>query len=752
MADEQIRISIGAVENASLDRVFGNVRRKATRAAKDVSQAFARGSKEWADSHTRVKSAAAQAATSVAKSARQAAGEETRAAKSASKERESAEKAWSKAFEQESKRRLRFSQMELRQRTRDHKASIRAQLMEERRAQRESARTARQGERDARRHASRLSHRATRFFWPNAPMLDVGRRVAGDIARGVGIDTSLSSQVQNTMDARGTAAYLSNVARRPDGSRRSTDEFMDMGSNLVKNYGVKGGINAALGGAQRFFAQRGDMSGFDALSGDLAKRSVTYNVGFEDLSHTAAKFDSALANVEQFKNDDASRWKAVLGLVNNAIEQGNVGSIEIEDMAKEIPKLSGIAGMVGGDIGTNLKELMAIAQLAERGPAKNAASAGTFTQNFALDLPKRAQAFKDIAGINLFDDQGQLKNLQSVILDTMAATEKGGVVDGAQLNQVEMLNKLLPNKRSFLALQEFVNVFRGAGGGEKGLDAIRGEFQKFSGGKLAESKLDEDFKNAAKAGAPEMEKFNEALREITGAISGDFIKAVVANKDELIGIAETLGSLATWMVENPKVAIGGALVAAIGRSGIETAFRAGIERALLGSSGGIGAGAAAGLKGALGMAAPAIAVAAGAAIAAAFGYGIQQFHTATTGDDRSLFSWENIKKDLSDFNEMATFSAEKKRAQGSDALSKVLGSEVSASGTVRKVGQRGFADDIGSLFGRNPELNQRSLGGDASTGPQLAELKSSIDKMSAKLSGTLNVNVKNPQTPTQVKQ
>src|SRR5690606_36323699 len=138
-----------------------------------------------------------------------------------------------------------------------------------------------------------------------------------------------------------------------------------------------------------FVEQRGNLTGTRVLSEELFKRSVATGTSAEDVLRSAAKIDSALASQDAFKDDD-KRNRAILQLIDNFMRQGKLGSIEFDEVAKQVPKLSGIAAQFSGDITKTITQLMALTQLAERGPAKNAATAATFAQNFALDILKRA--------------------------------------------------------------------------------------------------------------------------------------------------------------------------------------------------------------------------------------------------------------------------------------------------------------------------------------------------------------------------
>ncbi len=58
--------------------------------------------------------------------------------------------------------------------------------------------------------ARRTSHRATRFLMPEAPIGSMVMRGLGDVARGLGVDTSISSLIGRGVGIESAATNLSN--------------------------------------------------------------------------------------------------------------------------------------------------------------------------------------------------------------------------------------------------------------------------------------------------------------------------------------------------------------------------------------------------------------------------------------------------------------------------------------------------------------------------------------------------------------
>lgn len=454
-------------------------------------------------------------------------------------------------------------------------------------AERETIRMARAQQRAAESFARRTSYRATRFLLPNAPLGSMARRAAGDILRGVGVRANLSENVRAVVSADKAARGLSSAgyiagAQGPAGVRVDPNVLKAEARELAKRYG--GSTEEILGGQRAFVAQRGNLAGARAISGELVKRSTATGANAEDVFRTAAKIDSALASQSAFQ-EEGVRNKAILRLIDTFAKQGKIGSVEFEEAAKQVPKLSGIAAGFTGDATKNLTQLMTVTQLAERGPAKNAATASTYAQNFALDISKRSGQFKDVAGVDVFKD-GKIANLEDIIVGTLAATEQTKTVKRrgqkpAEMNQIQQLQAILPNKRSFLALQEFLNVFKGAGGGKAGIAAVREEFKRF-GEAQGEQQINSDLATALDSTSNKAERLNARLEELTDNTLSRLLPVLEDMQPAFLSLVEKLGDVTTWIVENPKKAIGAAITAAIARAGLESALRSGIEQLILG--------------------------------------------------------------------------------------------------------------------------------------------------------------------------
>jgi hypothetical protein len=145
---------------------------------------------------------------------------------------------------------------------------------------------------------------------------------------------------------------------------------------------------------------------------------------------------------------------------------------------------------------------------------------------------------------------------------------------------------MMPNKRSFLALQEFLNVFQGAGGGKAGLEAVRGEFKR-NFNVLSKQQEDEDLRIQLESKASKGARVNARIEEIADRALTRVVPALEKLEEPALWLAEKFGELAQWVAEHPAKAILLGLAGATMRAAIESSFRAAIEASIYRGTGAI---------------------------------------------------------------------------------------------------------------------------------------------------------------------
>ncbi len=626
MAAPPIRIRIGASLDASVNRSFSAIEKRAQKAQGVVVR-------------ERQRSAKAEE-----REAQRAAKAQEREAERGARAHERAAEREARAHERSAARWLKSMEGARRKAERELDAKARAA---ERAAEREARAVERSHRRQGQAFARRTSHRATRFLMPNAPMGTMALGHARSLARGAGVETDLGSVMGRTIGQEEMATKISNKAFRPGeagaaGQRVDPAELTRQARNVA--FDVGGDTTGMLNALFAFTSQSGDLQTARNAMLDLAKLAKSQGADFEDTFFAAGKINNALEQQPEFMHDSEKRAREVFKVMNLLIAQTKIGSIEFDKLGKEIPKIAGIAGIFTGSTETSLGQLATILQVAEKGQAPNAAVAATQVSNFALDLQKASNAKRfEVGGrnISLRAEDGRTREAKEIIIDILRVAESEAKSKGT--SETAVITDLLRNKRSFLPLIDFLSIFKNAGGGESGIAAIEKTFADF-GKSISAKQLEGDFTAAVNTTASKVNRFNTQVEDVADNLRAKLLPAFEQATPLLLSFAETVGAVTTWTAKNPKLAIGAAIGAAVARAGIESAFRAGIEKAIVGGTGAraAGAGRAAGMAGAgLG------AVGAGLALGAITSIVVERFVAKQTelqevarGESQSAFELE----------------------------------------------------------------------------------------------------------------
>jgi hypothetical protein len=564
-------IRVGCAIDTSVEKTFGDIERRAVRAGKRVEQAMRPGRRRVLDDGF----------------VQQAVNQEkrhTRAVEGESKQRQ-------RAFRAEANARraaLRDEERALRDSIREHERAERAKA----KAAAASVREQRRASRELDRFATRTSHRATRFFWPNAPLAGMARRAGHDIMRGIGVDTTLSGHLQRVTGAEAAAQKLSVLGYRPGeqgGAGQRQDPKKLAGEARAAGEAFAMTTEEILAGQKVYADLLGNLEGARTITNDIAKIARSQGASFEDSMRVAGKLDSMYSNIPDYQDDQVKKNKAIIDQMRTLTYLAKVYSIPLETMADKIPVMTGVAGMFEGDVNQNLIELMTLMQLAEKGPGRNAAEAATMAGNIGKNLPKRADALKEFAGIQLMNERGQTKGIQSLLLELFTKTEGGRTVKGKRYSQVELMHKIFPNIRQMGGIQESLTAFIQAGGGEAGREAVR---KQFAPGKKATSakQIDEDLALVLQTTEAKAAKFNQQLERIVATSAESLIPALEKLAPRALQLADAFGRAVQWATENPGKAITAAIVGSILRAGLESAARGAIDRVIMGAGRSVGMG------------------------------------------------------------------------------------------------------------------------------------------------------------------
>lgn len=441
-----------------------------------------------------------------------------------------------------------------------------------RQAEREAARSARRQQSELDSFARRTSHRTTRFLMPNMPIASVARRAGAEVLRGFGVDPTVSGAFQRNITLERLAQEASNSARLT-GQQVSPSDV----ERRVRDVSTRRGMSREDTAAGVF--------GFQKLTGDLGMGLSLLDKMAERSAATATSvtdYAAAMGNVSNALGDIPDKEKQILEIMDAITVQGARGAVEVSDMATHMARVAAAASKFGGDKAENIKTAGALVQMARaEGGAPSAAEASRSIVGFSDNFIKSARLneFEKITGKSAFADKGKttLRGPVELIKDALLAT--GG-------NREEM-NKIFMSTIGARALSPLLNAFNAAGGGEKGMSAVDAKISNFTNNSsLSQTTLNELNAQRDATTTAKVQRFQNVMDDTAKKVQEALLPALEDLAPVVISVAEVLGRIVKLGLENPGAAIVTAIVASIGRAGLESAFRAAIERAILGRMGG----------------------------------------------------------------------------------------------------------------------------------------------------------------------
>jgi len=549
MADEAIRITVGAVKTASVDRVFADIRKQAARIGQDLNRFLdprraLKGLQQYKEEFKGLEPLVRQQSQKT----RQRYSEEERAAMRALRAREQAER---------------------------YVHSLRMRQLRTESAARE---------REDRRQSASIQRAARMTSWSAARAIGSGAhmtgRFAGALGRGIGLDLSPASYLQQSISSQSLAAKLASSGWNPSDKKNGNDQFVHYSElqrdavEQAKKYGIS--ATDVLAGQTAFQKPSGNLSDTRAMSEGLARLSVATG------SNTADLFGAAGNLVNQFEGaSPEERRKNTLDLFKVFARQGQEGAVELEDLSKYGSRLFATAGLYEGDKMDVLKSLGAIGQAARGfGGADSAAQAATSVARLATTFKTgaRAKEFKAITGKSVFSDDGsgKIRDPIELIKDALTATQ------GDPLKWNKIFMNVMSERASGGLKAKYSEAYDKASGTKEqkdaaGLAAIDEFMNTMKGAQLSDDEIDKKVARHNETYAAQTERLRAEFEETATEFLKEFLPVLKEVSPYLVKFAKVLGDVTTWVVQNPKQAIGLAITASIARGGIEAAFRLGIE-------------------------------------------------------------------------------------------------------------------------------------------------------------------------------
>lgn len=439
----------------------------------------------------------------------------------------------------------------------------------------------------------------------------LGRGLSSTAAvAGLGVGALSANAVSTQMDEAKQASILANAAQAPEEKNKILKEAQS----------VKGFTGSeALSGMGEFVAKTGDLQAARDMLQEMGRIALATGTDLGDLGATAGQGFNVLADQIE---DPVERIKQLKSLLGTLVVQGQMGAVEISDLARDFGKLGAATRAFEGTAPDMLRTMGAFAQIAvAKGGAVNSKDASTASLRLSADMVTNRKKFAKVLGsedaLRSETDSSKLRNPLEIMLDVLDKT--GGDV----------------MKTGGLFGQESVKVFKGlaatytaAESKEKGSGraAVEKDFNRLAGARMDEASLEKMFTSRTSDAdvrvTEAMKEFNKAMGEdLLPMVTNQLIPALVDLAPVLITTLNAFSELASLISADPinaaLVAIAGLMVAEAGKAFLTARLAGGAAAAAGGAGSAAVAAGGGGIIAALGGKAAAGLGGAGAAVAGA---------------------------------------------------------------------------------------------------------------------------------------
>lgn len=516
----KLEIKVGASVDRNLQVAYKPLVEGAKRAAAAIDAENKKAARSIEREHKRAATENSKAYAKAAKEIEKWQQESRRSAEKAKKDEVS-------AFEKAEKDKTRAAEREEKNRVKVARDAVRAR----KEAEREAAKQARDQETRMEQAKKRsFMHGSNQELLPlgltrtGRAMAGIGRAgiglaasIAGGLARSQGVDLDLTSLMTKNASLETLATNVSNsgyMAGDPrNGKRVAARELMNDALDVGTRTGTD--ANTIMEGLGKFVGLTGDLKTGREMMESLAMLAKATGSEFDDMAAAAGNVSMNLDNTP----DKAKRVEAVMRVIAG---QGKMGAVEIKDMATQMAKIASQAGQFEGPVEDTIATLGAMAQESRaHGASASATQAATSVASFVsmLKTPKRAEKFEAATGTKVFNPAtGMLRDPRSIIKE--ALTKVG--MDPIKLKEI------FANVQGARAMEGFATIYRRAGGGKAGLDAVDAEFERLRNAAVSEAEIRESFARAMKSGPSQAEAFNQQMRKTALQMQDALLPALVA--------------------------------------------------------------------------------------------------------------------------------------------------------------------------------------------------------------------------------
>jgi hypothetical protein len=754
-----IRITIGAVVDPSMARAFVPLEQAAAKAQAKVRGGAQRAGRD----QTAIAEAAAAKQAAAAERKAQAV---IRADQKATTALTRAEAALTAQAERQAQRRVAIAQREFDARLR---ASKKARSEEEREILRAGqgrdvrGRFAGGGAEASttRRTAREFGHRSVSNLGQAARF---GMGVAGDFARGAGVDLSLGNAVGRNVELEKRATELSNSGWNPnadagDAARVRVEPEKIQSAVKEAADANKVGRVETMSGLQAFVGKTGDLRAGMALMKELGGLAKATGTDMGDMINAAGDAFTALEGIK----DPEDRLKRTASVMRVIAGQGKLGAVEIADLASQMAKLGANATAFEGNADDNVAMMGAFAQMSrKKGGSASATQAATSVASLVntFKTPARIKAFK-AEGIDVMNDAGMIRNPQQLMMAALSKTR----------GDPERFKKMFANVQGARAVEGFATTYRQARGEARksgasddaadaaGLRAVSEEFERLKKVAMGEGEIRDSLNRRLANSDSKVQEWQNRLDDVAGELQGKLTPALERAAPGLVKLADATATVVAWAAENPGKAITAALVMSIGKAGVETAVGRGLamllERATSRVAPALPAGGAAsgkpGAPGVGGMGTLGSALAIGTAAVAITSVGMLAIDSvmdekdkegdAARSEEMQLFNQERLMKRIAKGGPVS----ERDKAELSNRASSLNSRIEMAKGVDGGAGEWLYRNIRGE--GAEYEGYQKDAENLDALQAELAAVKDAMQQVTAKLGSELQVRVTNQPGP-----
>jgi len=507
-------------------------------------------------------------------------------------------RAWKQIGQVAEREKLREIKAEQRRHQKAMENTAREAAAKERAAQKEIAARAR-AERRAAEMQMRARVGAVRSMGAGAARtvgrLGAGVAMVGGLMGGISVAGAIEDQIDTTK----RASKLANITGDP---RIKAELASEAGAPVGFTRGE------SLGALETFSALSGDLADAREALKFLGPLALATGTDLQEMADAAA---NAFVPLKDQISDPIQRMKTLRDVMQSVAGMGNIGGVEIKDLAVQMAGLAAQAGKFDGPAADVMKNAVIMAQAArKRGGAGTAAEAVTSVERFGDDLIQNNARFKKM-GVNVWANKGRtkLRSQEDIMLDVLEKT-------GGDQSKIKKGFGIYAAR----AVSGFAPIYTEAEKRKKGSGraAVQAEFDTFRRAAVTDEKVNE------LAGSRMQDadvKFVEAKKSFDKAVGEQLLPEITKLVPELAKLAPDVAKaakgfagLVAWFSENPMKGLGAIVAASIGKelamAGIGAAAEKGIT-ALAAKAGGAGIGAGKAALGATAVAAVGAAVIAG---------------------------------------------------------------------------------------------------------------------------------------------